>query len=383
MKKIILHVTHTDIKNDSRILKAMGVFEDMKPYTVFGIGVTEKSEKNSNLSHWNVFLKSRFFLKKLPRILRLFLLSPLIIMIEFNFVVLYYILKRRPSIIHAHDYIALIPCYVYSKFFSCKLIYDAHELESKKNGTGNFEGKLIAILEKFAWPRVDGFITVSESIRKWYITNFGDKKSIVILNSPDFVQNKNFDFKKDFRSIFSICDDKLIAVYVGLFVKGRGIERILEIANYTAKIHYVFLGSGELKDLIENSSKKMKNISIHPPVKHTDVVDYLKSADIGLCLLEEVSLSDYYAVPNKLLEYSFSGLYVIASDFPEMRSVIDEYELGLCIPKDHDQSIAVINSISPELVKSAKAKGKDRLFKLSWENQKNKLIDLYNIIDPL
>ena len=36
------------------------------------------------------------------------------------------------------------------------------------------------------------------------------------------------------------------------------------------------------------------------------LTNLIKEADVGLCLVENVSLSDYYCLPNKLFEYAFA-----------------------------------------------------------------------------
>ena len=54
------------------------------------------------------------------------------------------------------------------------------EIDSKLNG------KLVRFVEKLCWSRVTHFITVSDSIVKWYEENFGKKRSTVICNAPIF-----------------------------------------------------------------------------------------------------------------------------------------------------------------------------------------------------
>ena len=61
------------------------------------------------------------------------------------------------------------------------------------------------------------------------------------------------------------------------------------------------------------------------PVPSDQVTLYAASADLGIAPIENVCLSYYYCSPNKLFEYLLAGLPVIASDFPEMRHIIDKY----------------------------------------------------------
>ena len=68
--------------------------------------------------------------------------------------------------------------------------------------------------------------------------------------------------------------------------------------------HIVYLGYGSEKTNYL-SYQKYNNIHIHDAAEHQQVVSLAQSADVGLCLIENISLSDYYCLPNKLFEYIF------------------------------------------------------------------------------
>ena len=91
-------------------------------------------------------------------------------------------------------------------------------------------------------------------------------------------------------------------VYAGLLSKGRGIEILLDLFSTEFDgTDLVFLGHGELKHLVLENTAFSKNIHYLPPVEHSKVVQTLQSANYGFCFIEKVSLSDYYCLPNKLL----------------------------------------------------------------------------------
>lgn len=381
MKSIVVtHVTHTDIVRDSRVLKSIEAVRSIQGSTVNGIGIADgENDCNKGDGVRNVSLKTRDFYRRFPKLTRLVLLAPIFIFLEFSFVFVYQLFKLKPKVVHAHDYLALFPCLVYSLIKRAKLVYDAHELESQKNGSGKYSSRIVYLFEKFAWRYVDSFITVSDAIQEWYLVHYGSKQSEVVLNSP-LIDDLSVTDGESFRKIFSISDKKLVAVYVGLFVRGRGIENILKLAASVESIHFVFLGDGYLKEYIEGEAGKHKNISIHSFVEHSRVVGLLKSADIGLCMLENISLSDYYAIPNKLLEYTFSGLYILATDFPEMRKVVNEYKLGKCLPDDIENSSNTLMSIRLEDVLARKNADIKDLYPLTWEAQAEKLKNIYLIL---
>ena len=102
---------------------------------------------------------------------------------------------------------------------------------------------------KLCWSRVTHFITVSDSIVKWYEENFGKKRSTVIYNAPIFnADEMRGKINEEYlREKFNIPDESLIGIYVGLLDFGRGIQNLIQIyKNLNHNFHIVFLGYGEL-----------------------------------------------------------------------------------------------------------------------------------------
>ena len=160
---------------------------------------------------------------------------------------------------------------------------------------------------------------------------------------------------------------------------GRGIDLMVEsFRNENCKDHLVFLGYGTYKDKLINIASNQSNIHFHDSVPHEDVVPIAKSADIGLCLVENVSLSNYFCLPNKLFEYAFSGIPVFASDFPDISSLVQKYNLGKCCNLELGSILKAINEFHNhnQLPKI----NVNTLQNLSWESQEEKLLKLYKKI---
>ena len=106
-------------------------------------------------------------------------------------------------------------------------------------------------------------------------------------------------------------------------------------------------------------------------------MEIVRSADYGLCFIEDVSLSDFYCLPNKLFEYAFAGVYVLASDFPEISDVVKRYRLGIItVSLDRDNLKSEIMRI---VVERPKLKSSD-LRELSWAYQGKVLLTSYREI---
>lgn len=373
----VLHLTHTDINKDPRIIKSIKAIDKLSWIEVYGIGIQDSShysrrfETKDSIDINSITLK--LFSKKLtflPNILR-----HLFTLLEFLLRSFFIINKFKPSVIHCHDTLALPIAILFKVFHSkLKLIYDAHELGSNRNGIDNFFSNIVYFFEKITWRFIDHFISVSPSIIKWYEEEYGRKKNTLILNSPE-IETKKTKNSNGFRKKFLINDDEKLFIYVGEINKGRGITNLLEIFK-DLKSRILFLGYGPLVNKVKDFEKNYSNIHYHEAVEPDSLISLIQEADVGLCLVERVSLSDYFCLPNKLFEYAFAGLPVIASDFPDIKFLVEKYDLGFCCDsgsiKDVKKNIERYESI----IKISK-NDVSKLHDLSWQKQELNLINVY------
>ncbi|WP_337157541.1 glycosyltransferase [Pseudomonas putida] len=366
-----LHLTHTDIEFDSRILKEMGALV-AAGYTASGIGVVldegaQKTAVSFKADITAINLRSRK-LTFLPRTLR-----HVATLFELVGKMLPRAVRERPDVIHCHDTLVLPLGCIVKWLTGAKLVYDAHELESNRNGLTRLQGALTLRVEKLLWRFVDALIVVSPSIERWYRENIGPKRSTVILNSPLFHEGQHQD--EDYlRKKFSIPAESKIFIYVGILGHGRGIDLLAEaFKDPQVFSHVVFLGYGELSEELKRLAAQHPNMHVHDAVPHSQVVPIAQSADFGLCLVQDVSLSDYYCLPNKLFEYCFAGVPVLASDFPDIRALLTQYGVGECCKLHADDILDAILRLerSPWTFQFAS------LTPLSWQAQEEKLVELY------
>ena len=383
MKHKILHLTNTDVISDSRILKEVSVLSEIPSYYVHGVGITENYSRSKKVKKSNAELRvintisDKFMV--LPRPIRYGLVL-LELTIRFSLLGL----LIRPKVIHCHDTMVIFSGVIIKFFTGAKLIYDAHELESNKNGQSWALSKGTLFVEKICWNYVDHLITVSPSIIHWYEQNLGFKPSTLILNSPtikkdssvnnDIVSKRNYLHEK-----YKIPSEQLVFIYIGILGEGRGIDLIVDVfKNSNLKSHLVFMGYGKSSDNLKALSKKNINIHVHDAVSHDKVVEIAKSANVGLCLVQNVSLSDYYCLPNKFFEYVFAGIPVIASNFPDISKIVNEYKLGISVDltvEDVTEGIKRFENNKSELDVS-----NTDLSELSWDAQARHLTQLYKIL---
>lgn len=101
-----------------------------------------------------------------------------------------------------------------------------------------------------------------------------------------------------------------------------------------------------------------------------------KECDYGLCMIDSESLSDYFCLPNKLFEYCFANLPVLASDIPEISRVVKKYDFGIVC----SNNIEYIAKSVEEMSSIKKDYSFRNIEELSWKEQEKKLIKNYNFL---
>lgn len=373
----VLVLSHTDIRYDNRILKEMEALSSSgRELRVVGIGVemdegAARSEFPASLEIQTLSLWSRRFAANWPRFLRhSFVMAELIVRM---------VTRGRvtgASVIHCHDTMVLPVGLLLRVMLGASLVYDAHELESDKNGGTRLLSAATLVVERLVWPFVDLFITVSPSIEHWYHERLGPRRSVVVLNAPHVGSTPSPYAREGYlRERFGIPADAVVFLYVGLLAPGRGLTQLLEIfAEAHGRSHVVLVGYGELRGTCEIAAREHPRIHVHDAVPHAQVVSLIRSADVGLCLIERVSLSDYYCLPNKLFEYAFAGLPVLASDFPELRRVVERHRLGAVTALDGPALREAIARCEAEPFPPAAGS----VSELSWGEQTRILLEAYD-----
>ena len=183
----VLHISHTDIRYDSRIQKEILSLAETNFLEVFTIGISNKNKFEKDYSKKGI---TNFSIKLLTRnisSIRSFRYT--LNLLELFFKILKIGLKIKPKVIHCHDTLVLLPSVLLKILLKSKLIYDAHELESNKNMQTFLLSKSTLFIEKICWQHIDILISVSNSIINWYLVEFGYKKNLLILNTPILKNN--------------------------------------------------------------------------------------------------------------------------------------------------------------------------------------------------
>jgi glycosyltransferase involved in cell wall biosynthesis len=361
-----------DLVTDNRVHKTCLCLEELG-YKVILIGRKLPNSPIVNRSYKTIRLKLLFRKK-------------VFFYAEFNLRLFLYLLFHKSDILLANDLDTLLPNYIISKFKRIPLLYDSHEYftEVPELIGRNFIKKIWLIIEKFIVPKLKLAITVNESLAKIYTEKY--KIPFFAVRNVPFLTDKNYNSTTKNKAKLTL-PFKYILLYQGSLNIGRGIEKlILSLKYLDNSFGILIIGSGDIEQKLHNLVKKENlddRVYFLGKINLEDLPIYTRQAHFGFSLEESMGLNYYYALPNKLFDYIHAEVPVICSALPEMKNIVDKYEIGLSV-NIHDEkhladiiSFAINNTEQYNKWKINCIKAKNEL---CWEKEKEKLKEVINLL---
>ena len=297
----------------------------------------------------------------------------------YNFRLFFYLLKSKIDVFVANDLDTLPANYLASRIKRKPLVYDSHEYFTE---VPELIGRPIvrsiwAGLEKLLVPRVDAAYTVCDSIAEVYHDLYKvDFK--VVRNLPVCSQIEKSEHQEKREG------QPKVILYQGALNLGRGVEAAIRSMQFLDGAELWLAGDGDitnqLKELVaelqlESKVKFLGRLPLH------QLCEVTRQADLGISLEEDLGLNYRFALPNKLFDYIQAGVPVLVSNLPEMRHVVEHYQIGVIAETHQRKELA-------ELIKTALFdQEKRRIWKqnlpvaaseLCWENEEKILQDIYS-----
>ncbi len=291
--------------------------------------------------------------------------------------------RFAPMIVHCHSIGPLAASVRIKRKTGAKLLYDAHELETERAGLHGVRKWVDRHTERRLIRECDAVLCVSDSIADWYRDRYGIERPAVVRNVPDVRTQQSFQGSRVLREHLGLADGDLLFIYQGGFLRGRRIEQLLRVfAQASANRHVVFMGYGELEERVRDAGARHSNIHFHPAVPPQEVLRYTASADVGLVGVENICLSYYFSLPNKLFEYLLAGLPVVAGAWPETQRIVRDYECGWTHEESDEALLQTIEGISPAEIRQKRAGAVRAQQAFSWEKEEEKLVRTYQDLAP-
>jgi glycosyltransferase involved in cell wall biosynthesis len=292
-----------------------------------------------------------------------------------------------PQFIHCHDLHTLWAGYFARRRLpGTTVVYDSHEIERHRAQAQPrpLDRWLAARYESFLIRRVDRVIVACDSAADLLVGLYGIPRPSVIRNCPD-VRSRRHSATSLPEVFASLPQRSVKLLYVGGIVRHRGLEEaIAALVHLPEQYVLVLLGKGTeeyigtLRSLA--ASLRVSGRLMYAGCVRSEAVGWVAShADVGLCLAQNVSLNNYFSLPNKLFEYIGAGLPVVASDFPELKKIVLGDGLGVVCPPDRPEEIAacIRRFVETGAHLSARKKAARVAPIYTWAEEKHRLLTLY------
>jgi glycosyltransferase involved in cell wall biosynthesis len=287
----------------------------------------------------------------------------------------------KPDIVHCHDLNTLIVGTVLKKRLKIPLVYDSHELYLDRNFP-----KPVHILwksiERHGIRRADRVFVENPSRGQILEKRYGIHGTIPLRNCQQLKVYTRTDVLK--KRLKLDTKDRIV-LYQGIVTKVRGMDKLLEMMNYLPDfVHLVILGDGAYLNVMKETVafNKLDRVHLLGQISLHELPQYTASSDIGISLIQNINNNHYYALSNKIFEYMSAGLPVVFSDFPEMRRVITEENVGFVVDETNSEQAAkavmkILNN--PELYKTMSLNAKKAVKeKYNWDKEVQVLTDYYD-----
>lgn len=296
------------------------------------------------------------------------------------YVAVWRMLRLRPvTCVNCHSLSVLPIGRVLRLMSGCRLVYDTHELETETVSCHGIRRHVLRLVERLLIGQCDAVSVVNGSIAAWYRATYRLPAVWVVRNMPRGAFGAprptgllRREAKLDARA------DSLIFLYQGLLAYGRGVHLLLEVfRNLDESHHLVFMGYGDLEPIVRRAAASHSNIHFIPAVSPDRLLEYTADADVGLAVIENVCLSYYLSLPNKVFEYAASGVPSLVSDFPEMARFVDETGFGWKVQPDVRALRARLSALGRDEIQRKKALIRSSPLQYSWEAEEPRLLAMY------
>ena len=311
-------------------------------------------------------------------------------LILFNINLFFTLLSKNFDIIHCHDFDTLIAGFFVGKLKGKKVVYDSHEIYGLmiKPHMPKIVGEIVSIVDFFLIKKVDAFITVSEILADYFKERVGGKVNIsVIMNCKD-----PDDFKIPKKEVAELkvrlgIENRFIMLYDGWLIPDNGLEELFsaiqKLNGQIGDMMAVICGDGyaeeEFKKIVKE--KNIENyVKFVGKIQSRDIPLFVSACDTMYVIRKPTVKYNFFSTPNRLFEAMIAGKPVIASNFGNVKRIVEKGGFGLLVNLgDITELCSALltlrydNKINERL--SEKAKFMSRTY--NWPFMEKRLLSLY------
>jgi len=362
LKRVIISVSN-DLSNDQRVRKIAASLQKLKLQPLLlGRWLPDSktiTDRSYPTHRWKLFFNSgaAFYA-------------------ELNIRLFFKLLFSKADLLYSNDLDTLPANFLVSRIRHIPLVYDSHEYFTEvPELQGRWAKKVWLWLEARMLPKLKVAFTVSDGIASAYQSRY-QLPMQVIRNLP------SLEAAQDYEPNPEIQLPKVPFILLqgaGINVQ-RGAEELIEAMQWVDIAPLLIVGGGDVIPQLQSqcAQLKLQNKVTFIPKQSPKHLRYItRQAALGLSLDKDTNLNYRFSLPNKLFDYIQAGIPVLASDLPEVRKIIENYQVGLICPNHQPKEIAsYINKMLKEDYKTLFSLNLKMASKsLVWEQQEPQFLE--------
>jgi glycosyltransferase involved in cell wall biosynthesis len=294
------------------------------------------------------------------------------------------------DLVHAHD-ATTIGCAANAVMATqetsapSRLVYDAHEYARGLSNLPVAVRNVNVDAEQASIGTAEAVVTVSPVLaqrlqRDHALTQLPD----LVLNAP-LAAAFDPDSPLSVRASVGLAEEVPLAVYAGVVKPLRGVDTVVRALPLLPGLHVAVVVNAPkapaVKALVSAAERAgcAQRLHILPYVDQDQVINYLRTADVGLYPLLRSGNTEL-AWPTKIFEYLHAGLPMVVSDMPSMSQLVTEQRWGEVFKADDHESFAAAMQrvLAHPAAYDVGLRDKAVRERFSWERQARTLVDTYD-----
>lgn len=288
--------------------------------------------------------------------------------------------RVNAKVYHAHDFTGLA-LVALAGIWRRPVVYDSHEIyfERPLPLLTRYLAPILRPIERLLAKRATRMIVTSESCFQYFVREFGVQEPVIVRNAVDLRKIEPGEAN-------SATDSTFLVAHSGLLMHGRHLDELVKAFQYLPDdVSLLLAGDGPARAHLEKLADELgvrDRLRLTGKLLPQQMISALRQATIAAVLITSDYTSYRFSLPNKFFEAVAAGLPIIASPIPEVKRLIESYNIGvLCDPTDpRSVAQAIQQALEPDTLARLRANVLHVREDLNWEVEERKLVTLYEEI---